>query len=55
MDDSNEKDFELLATAANFIKDDFISKNDTWEESPFKWVKNLSSGSKGKLGKRLVY
>ncbi len=53
MDDKNIKDFELLAIAANYIKDDLKSSNNTWEDSSFKWVKKLSSGSKGKLGKLL--
>ncbi len=55
MNDSNDKDFKLLATAANYIKNDFESPNNAWKDSPFEWVKKLSSGSKGKLGKHLVY
>ena len=47
-------DFELLATAANYIKDDFETKNNIWDGSPFNWILSLPSGSKGKLGKLLV-
>lgn len=55
MDDNDKKDFKLLSTAANYIKNDFDLSNEIWKDSPFKWVKNLSSGSKGRLGKHLVY
>lgn len=51
----NPSDFDLLATAANYIKPDFDRENDEWEGSPFSWVRILPSASKGKLGKRLVY
>ncbi|MHB8776194.1 MAG: hypothetical protein ACYC6R_00340 [Anaerolineales bacterium] len=53
----NEKnpEFELLSSAANFIQKDFLGENKAWENSPFEWVLALPSGSKGKLGKRLVY
>jgi hypothetical protein len=47
-------DFLLLAEAANFIKEEFICEHTPWVGSPFEWVRSLSSGSKGKLGKRLV-
>jgi hypothetical protein len=48
-------DFELLATAANYIRRDLERKNQAWDNSPFKWVLSLPSGSKGKLGKQLIY
>ena len=48
-------DFDLLATAANFIKREFEGNQLDWSGSPFEWVLSLPSGSKGKLGKRLVY
>jgi hypothetical protein len=48
-------DFELLASAANYIKREFEKDSSAWSGSPFEWVLKLSSGSKGKLGKRLVY
>lgn len=51
----NPSDFDLLATAANYIKPDFDRENDEWEGSPFSWVRILPSASKGKLGTRLVY
>ena len=48
-------EFELLATAANFIKPEFKKAETTWAGSQFEWVLTLPSASKGKLGKRLVY
>lgn len=50
-----QSDFNLLASAANFIKHEFERGYAAWAGSPFEWVLNLPSGSKGKLGKRLVY
>lgn len=51
----NDSDFKLLASAAAFIKPEFEKDRSAWENSPFSWILNLPSGSKGKLGKRLVY
>ena len=48
-------DFELLASAAKFLKKDLTLDNSAWEASPFEWVLQLPSGSKGKLGQRLVF
>jgi hypothetical protein len=48
-------EFELLASAANYIKGEFEEETSAWIGSPFKWILTLPSGSKGKLGKRLVY
>lgn len=50
----NPSDFDLLATAANYLKPDFDQVDLEWEESPFAWVRRLPAGSKGKIGKRLV-
>jgi len=50
-----QPDFNLLASAANFIKPEFERDQSAWAGSPFEWILNLPSGSKGKLGKRLVY
>jgi hypothetical protein len=50
---SNE--FNLLAYAASYIKPEFEKKTSLWKGSPFEWILSLPSGSKGKLGKRLVY
>ena len=49
------RDFTLLSTAANFLKDDFPTINPAWNNSPFEWILNLPSASKGKLGQRLVF
>ena len=48
-------EFELLASAANFIRPEFEKDKSPWAGSPFEWVLSLPSASKGKLGKRLVY
>lgn len=48
-------EFDLLATAATFIKPDFEKDTSNWTGSPFEWARSLPSGSKGKLGKRLIY
>ena len=48
-------DFDLLASAAKYIKGDLEKGYETWIGSPFEWVLKLPAGSKGKLGKHLVY
>jgi len=48
-------DFDLLATAANYIKGDIEGDHSAWAGSPFEWVLKLPAGSKGKLGKQLIY
>ncbi len=48
-------DFDLLANAANYIKSDLIKENSSWMDSPFEWVLHLPAGTKGKLGKKLVF
>jgi hypothetical protein len=48
-------DFELLASAAKFIRPEFTRSESMWAQSPFEWILTLPSASKGKLGKRLVY
>ncbi|HLA88639.1 MAG TPA: hypothetical protein VJL10_11485 [Anaerolineales bacterium] len=47
-------EFELLASAANFIRPEFEKDKSPWAGSQFEWVLSLPSASKGKLGKRLV-
>ena len=48
-------EFNLLASAASYIKPEFDKVSSAWQGSPFEWVLRLPSASKGKLGKRLVY
>lgn len=48
-------DFELLATAANYVRADFQDDNLAWNGSPFEWVLRMPPATKGKLGKQLVY
>ena len=48
-------EFDLLASAANFIKPEFERASSAWGGSPFEWATKIPSASKGKLGKRLVY
>lgn len=52
---TNTQDFNLLATAANYIKEDFVAENEFWKDSPFEWVLHLAPGTKGRLGKHLVF
>ena len=47
-------EYELLASAANFIRPEFEKGKSPWTGSQFEWVLRLPSASKGKLGKRLV-
>lgn len=48
-------EFDLLASAAKFIRPEFKKSSSPWAGSPFEWILELPSASKGKLGKRLVY
>ncbi|MHB8193417.1 MAG: hypothetical protein ACYDGL_09100 [Bellilinea sp.] len=48
-------DFNLLATAASYLRKDFDTSYKSWEDSPFEWILHLPAGSKGKLGKQLIY
>jgi hypothetical protein len=48
-------DFQLLASAATYVRKDFVEECDAWNGSPFEWVLRLPAGSKGKLGKQLIY
>ena len=52
---STTPEFNLLASAAKFIKPEFEKNSSPWAVSPFEWILALPSASKGKLGKRLVY
>lgn len=52
---NESSDFDLLATAANYIRKDLEGNRAIWSGSPFEWVLNIPAGSKGKLGKHLVY
>lgn len=55
---SNKKtseDFDLLASAANYIRKDLEKDYVAWNDSPFRWVLRLPTGSRGKLGKHLIY
>jgi hypothetical protein len=48
-------DFKLLATASSYIRSDFEEGYKGWVNSPFEWILHLPAGSKGRLGKLLVY
>jgi hypothetical protein len=48
-------DFNLLASGATYIKSDLEKDIVAWKDSPFEWVLKLPAGSKGKLGKHLIY
>lgn len=47
-------DFELMQTAANYIKPELENDLRMWMNSPFNWIIRLPSGTKGKLGKKLI-
>jgi hypothetical protein len=48
-------EFKLLATAASYLRQNFEEEYMAWVDSPFEWILHLPAGSKGKLGKHLVY
>jgi len=48
-------DFKLLATASTYLRQDFEEDFNSWNDSPFEWILHLPAGSKGKLGKLLIY
>jgi hypothetical protein len=54
-EEASNKDFDQFAAAANIIKPEFFRDNSAWVGSPFEWILYLPSGSKGALGKRLIY
>lgn len=47
-------DFELFATAANYLRPDIESERVEWIDSPFHWILRLPSATKGKLGVKLI-
>jgi len=47
-------EFGALASVAESLQKEFVPKKNQWAGSRFKWASVLSSGAKGKLGKRLV-
>lgn len=47
-------DFDLLQTAANYIKQDIEKDYKLWKDSSFNWIVRQPSATKGKLGKKLV-
>jgi hypothetical protein len=55
MNTKPSNDFTLLATAANYIRGDIERDYIAWKDTPFEWVLKLPAGSKGKLGKRLIF
>ncbi|MBN2115828.1 MAG: hypothetical protein JW730_04620 [Anaerolineales bacterium] len=48
-------DFNLLSSSATYIRQDLEKDYLSWRNSPFEWVLRLPAGSKGKLGKHLIY
>ncbi len=52
---ASSSDFDLLSHAASYIRSEFDQDDIAWHNSPFSWVRRLSSGAKGKLGKKLIY
>lgn len=54
MTKSSNPDFDLFASITTAIRSEFIELDEAWKDSPFAWIHSLSSGSRGKLGKRLI-
>ncbi|NUM46438.1 MAG: hypothetical protein HUU38_17180 [Anaerolineales bacterium] len=54
MPKQSNPDFELFASITTHIRSEFVELDESWKDSPFAWIHSLSSGSRGKLGKRLV-
>ena len=49
-----QSDFDLFASAATYIREDFDIPKSDWEDSPFEWVITLPAATKGKLGAQLI-
>ncbi|MHB8134577.1 MAG: hypothetical protein ACYDH1_10185 [Anaerolineaceae bacterium] len=47
-------DFDLLQTAANYIRPDLEKNHSMWINSSFEWIIRQPPPTKGKLGKKLV-
>jgi hypothetical protein len=54
MNNPPNPDFEFFASITTHIHSEFINLDESWKDSPFVWIHTLSSGARGKLGKRLV-
>jgi hypothetical protein len=52
---NTNQEFQLLSAASRIIRSEFQEQNQAWLESPFNWILTLPAGSKGKLGKKLIY
>lgn len=52
--DEARLDFDMLASAAIYIRSDLEEQSELWENSPFRWVQGLPAAKKGKLGKHLI-
>ena len=53
---SNIKDPEaqLLAEHSEALQEDYLDEETIWEESPFGWIQQKPSSTKGAIGKRLI-
>lgn len=48
------QEFEMLATTASILQEDWEEKSDLWKNSPMEWITFLPARSKGKLARRLI-
>ncbi len=54
MSNQSKTEFDALAKLADAIKDEYLSDEDPWQDSPFQWIKMIPPRKKGKLGEKLV-
>ncbi|MHB8134576.1 MAG: DNA-methyltransferase [Anaerolineaceae bacterium] len=47
-------EFQMLASTASNLQEDWEEKSDLWKNSPMEWITHLPARSKGKLARRLI-
>ena len=50
----HDSDVRDIVRITESLYPDYSSTNLAWEESPFSWIKNLSSKTRGKVGEQIV-
>lgn len=56
MNSITDPEVRLLATLGETLRADYVNveQNQQWRDSPFDWIRRLSSRRKGKIGEQLV-
>ena len=49
-----EPEMQLLVQCSDNLQKDYFSGETIWEGSPFEWIEQKSSSTKGAIGKRLI-